>query len=273
MGSIRMNLSESGLLLSINSEEKYTEISKSPEMNEKVEESYPDIFKYYADNNLFEQVDTIIETINGDSGKVEKQVLKKTIVEKSVEQRAQEAADFILNLKQKKFNLISAYQEIAYSEGTVEYMYEQMENLEKEYLKLFTGLTFKKTLHYSFSYLPEKNGDVKSDVIFRFSDRYGVEDTDGKMGENVLLTIKRSNYTKELSQYVRKRMYNNRQDGGIAYRIPEEAMVSVNYGGEVLKNKKLLIDQFGVITRLPKSNIKVVFYPESGALKSVNIGK
>jgi len=268
--NLTLNLTESGLIHNVNADIPVMEEEESFETVGNGVDEFPDIFKYYADDNLFEQIDTVIETYDMDTITIEKQVLKKTLVEKSLEQRAREAAEYIIKLKQNRFNLLSGYQEVPYGEGAVEYMNEHLENLENEYLKLFTGLTFTKELHYSFTYIPELSGEIKSEMIFRFSDRYGILDKSKTLGENVLITIERAGYTREMSSYVNKRI-GNRKSAGIVYRIPEYAKVSINYGGNILTCKRIPISQFGVVTSLPIGKSKVIFYPETGAIKSVSI--
>ena len=68
------------------------------------------------------------------------QILKRTMVEKSPEQKAREAADFISKIKEDRFNLLTGYQEVSYNQETLEYMDTQLKLLEKEYMKLFTGI-------------------------------------------------------------------------------------------------------------------------------------
>ena len=83
--------------------------------------------------------------VNIDTMTMERQYLKRTMVEKSPEQKAKEAADFISKIKDNRFNLISGYQEVNYNKETLEYMDTQLKILEKEYMKLFTGISIHKT--------------------------------------------------------------------------------------------------------------------------------
>jgi len=70
--------------------------------------------KYSADISVFEKVDTIIRKINVDTMTVERQYYKRTMIEKTPEQKAQEAADFITKIKDNRFTLISGTSEVNY---------------------------------------------------------------------------------------------------------------------------------------------------------------
>ncbi|MCX6246982.1 MAG: DUF4831 family protein [Bacteroidetes bacterium] len=89
---------------------------------------FPEVFKYSADVNFFEKVDTIIRKVNIDTMTLERQYLKRTVVEKSPEQKAKEASDYIVKIKDNRFNLISGFQEVNYNKETLEYMDAQLKH-------------------------------------------------------------------------------------------------------------------------------------------------
>ena len=119
---------------------------------------------------------------------MERQYLKRTIVEKSPDQKAKEAADFIAKIKDNRFNLISGYQEVNYNKETLEYMDSQLKVLEKEYLKLFTGISIHKTLTFSYKYIPLSNQINTEIPIFKFSKSKGTMELDEPGGK--VVTIK-----------------------------------------------------------------------------------
>ena len=61
-----------------------------------------------------------------------KPIIKRTLVTKTSQQRAEEAADYILKFRMKRYELITASQEIAYSKEAIEYMNEQLVKMENE---------------------------------------------------------------------------------------------------------------------------------------------
>jgi len=57
------------------------------------------------------------------------------------------------------------------------------------------------------------------------------------------------------------------------YRIPETAKFTIKEGDNLKAEASFLIGQFGVVTSLPSKKVKVQFYPNSGAIRRVEIQK
>jgi hypothetical protein len=152
-------------------------------------DAFGELFRYYTDVSVFEKIDTIRKKINMDTMTLERQYLKKTMVEKSLEQKAKEAADFIAKIKDNRFNLITGFQEVNYNKETLEYMDAQLKNMEAEYLKLFTGIRIHKTMTFNYKYIPMPNQINTEIPIFKFSKSKGVIDFDSPGGGKVI-TIK-----------------------------------------------------------------------------------
>ena len=143
-----LSFTQSGLILGTIPEQADTAAREENVVNKEEpglateKDVFPEVFKYSADVNFFEKVDTIIRKVNIDTMTLERQYLKRTVVEKSPEQKAKEASDYIVKIKDNRFNLISGFQEVNYNRETLEYMDTQLKQMEKEYLKLFTGSAF-----------------------------------------------------------------------------------------------------------------------------------
>ena len=268
---IMLQLSESGLIQNINdeSELKTKEVESITKDEEEID--YSKTFKYFADDNLMEQIDTIIELVNLDTITIEKTILKKRIVEKSMDLKAKEAADFIMRIKENRFNIITGYQEVPYDKGTVEYMYTELEVLENEYMKLFTGMTITRTHKYRYTYLPESNVFSASTPLFKFSKKFGVVKSNHAYGEIVYIHIDRSQNTKTLGKFLEKNNDPNKKAHGFYYRIPEYAKFTIKQGITLKAEASFLVSQFGIVTFLPAKKTKLKFYPNNGAIKSVGV--
>ena len=231
---------------------------------------FPEIFKYYADISVFEKVDTIIRKVSIDTLTLERQILKRTMVEKSPEQKAREAADFISKIKENRFNLLTGYQEVSYNQETLEYMDAQLKLLEKEYMKLFTGISIHKTYTHDFKYIPLSN-QINTEVpIFKFISGKGVVDLNQMKGRVVTIKVQRVGNTNEVASYL-NRAQEETKSQGFYYRIPELARVTVNQGAGKIEQTQCLINQLGVVTYLPVSQWKVKFHEETGGIKGVVI--
>jgi hypothetical protein len=231
---------------------------------------FGELFKYSADVSVFEKVDTIIRKINIDTLTVERQYYKRTMVEKSPEQKAKEAADFISKIKENRFNLISGAQEVNYNKETLEYMDTQLKTMEKEYLKLFTGISLSKRLTFSYKYIPLPNQINTEIPIFKFLKSKGVIDLDEPGGKIVTIRIQRVGNTNTVANYLNKAVKEIKTQG-FSYRIPELANVTVKVDESTQKEKQCLVSQLGVVANLPASKWKVQFHQETGGIMGVEI--
>ncbi len=271
-----LSLNESGLILgtlpgAVNTPEQVVHMQKATDgvtLSEK--DVFPEIFKYYADISVFEKVDTIIRKVSIDTLTLERQYLKRTMVEKSPEQKAKEAADFISKIKENRFNLLTGYQEVSYNQETLEYMDTQLKLLEKEYMKLFTGISIQKSYTVDFKYIPLAN-QINTDIpIFKFLSQKGVMDLDEMGGRAVTINIQRVGNTNQVANYL-NRAEEEAKTQGFSYRIPELARVSVKQPDGTTKETQCLINQLGVVSYLPASKWKVNFHEKTGGIKEVAI--
>ena len=273
--NVLLQLSESGIISNVNdygearANMKYDSVAhiSSEELVEPTAQSF-------INSNLAESFDTLIEKVILDTITIEKKVLKKIFVEKTIEQKAKEAADFIMQAKEGKFNILTGFSEVNYSKESVEYMSNQLDKIEREYLNLFTGITVTHQLKYYFTYIPDSTENSIKLPLFRFSPKEGIVDTSSYYGDNVYLKIGRYNSTKQLAGFNEWKLNARQKTHGYYYRIPEYANVSMIYNDKIKAESNLLVDQFGVICELPVSKkLKASFYPNSGSLKTITIGK
>ncbi|MCX6267145.1 MAG: DUF4831 family protein [Bacteroidetes bacterium] len=229
-------------------------------------DAFGELFKYSADVSVFEKVDTIIRKINIDTLTVERQYYKRTMVEKSPEQKAKEAADYISKIKENRFNLISGTQEVNYNKETLEYMDDQLNRMEKEYLKLFTGISVHKSVTFSYKYIPVPNQINAEIPIFKFLKSKGVIDLDDQGGKVVTIKIQRVGNTNTVANYLKKAEKDSKVQG-FSYRIPELARVSVKLDENTQQETQCLVSQLGVVTNLPSGKWKVLYHMETGGIQ------
>jgi hypothetical protein len=219
---------------------------------------------------LIEKVDTIIRRISVDTATFEEKVLKKSIFEKMPEQQAREIADLIYKIQDSKFNLITGDQEVNYSRESFEFMLEQLNKQEKEYLALFKGTNKKTQQVYTWYITPPSSREGTLETICRFSKAGGVSDKSTSVGESVSLVISPMNRNKTIEDFIKQRNQAVKKVHGFYYRIPEKSEVTLRVGGNAVAEGQMLISQMGVVTFLPTANIKDIrFHPESGAIKQV----
>jgi len=271
-----LSLNESGLILGTipgaqDSMERIIRVMRDKDavtLSEK--DVFPEIFKYYADISVFEKVDTIIRKVSIDTLTLERQYLKRTMVEKSPEQKAREAADFISKIKENRFNLLTGYQEVSYNRETLEHMDTQLNLLEKEYMKLFTGISIQKRYTYEYKYIPLPNQINMEIPVFKFLSNKGLMPLDEIGGRVVTINIQRIGNTNQVVNYLRRAEDKSREHG-FYYRIPELAKVTVRQPDGTIEETQCLINQLGVVSWLSPLQWKVNFHEETGGIKEVAI--
>ncbi len=267
-----ISFSESGLITSVNT--KHTNYEHYENMQNKLGYGFfgsEATFNQFIGTNLQEKIDTIVERVRMDTVTIERQTLRRSWVEKSSEVRAKEVADYILKIREKKFDIISGFAEITYSKEALQYMHDKLDEQENALLELFTGLTSQSKINYRMSVLPQKDLVGQKQVVFYFSESEGLS-MERKTGtEPIEVEITRHNSTRQLGVFLpatsADRASNN--GDGFYYRIPEYGHVKVKQRGNTIAQARMLINQFGVITKLPAEDLEMQFYPNTGSLRSV----
>lgn len=268
-----LTLNEAGLIQSFNVKleegRPLTPMVESKHYNELVNEA---TFNHYVEGILVQQIDTIIETVPVDTLLVQRQTLRRSWVEKSPGQRASEVAEHILDIREKKLDLISGFQEINYSKEAIEYMYSEMDRIENDYLDLFTGISSTRRINYRFVQRPEKEDIARRHRLFRFSAAGGLQPSDSGIGFPVTITYDRSKTTDGLqSQIARHTDPRRRSSPGFHYRIPEYADLVLYVGEDKRAEARVLVNQFGIVTHLPPGDVKIEYHPVTGSIKSVGL--
>ncbi len=266
--SVLLTLSESGFIIGMN---ELTEIEKIEtqileQTNNK--EFSKQLFKYFAEDNFYKKIDTIIRKINIDTITIEKEIYKYSMAKKSLEQKAKEAANFISRIRENRFLLISGYQEVNYG-VSIEYMDKQLQKLENEYLKLFTGVTMYKSFSKSFEFLPQKEKIEEAIPLFKFSGQNGVAEENDRSAQNVNVFIESNGVTEGISKFAEANKNDVNNLSGYYYRIPEYANIQLIFNNKVFFKTNKRINQFGVISRTPSFNSKIEFYQNTGNIKKI----
>ena len=262
---IKMN--ESGIINGLSVEESSTENMDELKLVESIQKG-SSAFKYYADANLVDKVDTIIRRVDIDTATIEKAIIKRSSIEKDISQRAQDAATYYMEIRQNRMELISGFQEISYSLGALSLMNNELKQLEDNYLNLFAGKTLLTDEHFVFYFTPSSEQSNIIAPIFKFSKEYGLTYLTSSGGEKVSIAIKSNGLAEKLSDVDMSSSIN-----GIAYRFPETAEVWVKYSAHEYDKQLMQIPQLGRLQVLnPKQNV-FELYPTSGGVKMMELKK
>ena len=125
----------------------------------------PDFFKNYADVILQQTHETYTDTKIIDGVVTQVPVTQTKVTSKTLMQQAQEAANLIEKIRNDRYAILSFAQEVTMSKEALEYLVNQLNELEKKYLELFIGIKVSEESHETMLVYP----DPESSLISLFS--------------------------------------------------------------------------------------------------------
>ena len=194
--------------------------------------------------------------------------------EKTLQQKALETANDITKIRKRKFkSLALGYDKVLPDGEAYNTMVDQLDKLEKEYVGLFIGKSYKAKHTYVFDVVPDaKNG--KSLIVFRFSSSRGVVPTSDLSGKPVMLELDRnSSLEKSNGQVAVQQTAPDVSSSGLFYRVPGNAEVRLLDGTNTLLESHLTIAQFGKVAPIPEGllngNYAIRLHPVTGAIQRI----
>jgi len=196
--------------------------------------------------------DTNYRFVETDTGFVQVPYLYERNVKLTREDQAEEAANFIIKIRKRRFKLMSGQYDV-FPEGiALQYAVENLTVLEQEYIALFVGKYVDEYYKVSYRYVPTENPTSSPYVLFRFSPEFGAVPSNDLTGKPVFLELTKNNTT----QVIDNLSYRTAEEGTeevkpLFYRIPEIATLKLMHESDVLAEKELLVYQYGQIVRMP----------------------
>ncbi|HOG25097.1 MAG TPA: DUF4831 family protein [Bacteroidales bacterium] len=170
-------------------------------------------------------------------------VQQTQLVEKTLEQRAEEAARKVFDLRNMRYAIITGDTDALYSGEAMGAAVEEMRRMEEEYLKLFLGETTTGKTHLSTDVLP----DVENTryVAFRFSETEGLLPAGNVGGRPIVLEVDAA------AQEVIPRLLADegriRTGTRLYYRQPVITMVRLTDGQKELLQARIPLYQKGPV--------------------------
>ncbi len=202
---------------------------------------------------------------------LEREILMKT----STAAMAEEAANAIYRLRQKRLSLLGGEDAIVLNdEGSYKRVLNELDKLEAEYVSLFAGIRQKVKVTRYFTVIPDPNG-VKSNVLLRFSEKDGFLDVMDLNGKPVYIdvTFEKKKSINELSSTSKQRASSPLT--GLRYIVPGTVNVKIVDRNILLLEKDIPCSQNGQVLTLPASvllseTVKIELDPSNGSLKSIS---
>ena len=173
----------------------------------------------------------------------------KQISAKTTEEKAAEAAKFIIKIRKRRFKLTAGQYEV-FPEGTsLETAVRELNELEQKYLSLFIGKERSETISRSFTVVPKNNEELQRFSLFRFSSQTGFHPAGGRIGEAVILQLTDLNANKTLTQ-INHQYASEHNQNILLIRLPDRANVKIFLGSHEILESEISVFQFGAL--IPK---------------------
>ncbi len=263
--SLVFNLASDGIILGANDVDIQTQL-ESTTITKTLVNSYENKdFKYFAESNLYQKIDTIVRKITIDTTTIKRNILQSSWVDRSPEQKARAAAEYIHKIRESRFNLLTGYQEVSYG-NSITYMDEKLREMEDDYLSLFLGKEIKTLIQQDVAYLPLKE-NTGEQPIAKYSESLGLVGLNSK-AEPIIIEISPLGNTVAIAAE-NKNSGQSKITNNLYYRIPENVIIKIIFKGNVLANESLLISQLGSVSIAPMNKTRLIFDPNTGMVISV----
>lgn len=202
-----------------------------------------------AVSNLEAKTTNLYKSVTNDSGEVEKVAVPQTqIVQKTQEQKAEETAQLLYKIKQKKVDILTGETDANYSGAALGDAVKEMRKLEAEYTTLFLGKSRTERVKASTEILPDAKNAKQIYVAFRISDTQGILPAENLSGRPVYLELSAANGKIASSSLDEEAALSK---GKAAYRTPVVVVAKLIDGQKVLAQKRIPVYQFGKILYFP----------------------
>ena len=190
-----------------------------------------------------EAVETIFKEMPTDTGMVTIPVEHKILVEKTLEDKASDAADVILQVRKERLNIASGNTDASYSGESLRAALQELERIEAEYMALFRGYSVVRKQVCTFEVIPSRGVKHHRYLVFRLTDDGPV--MEGVSGTPYYLELQPEGTLPEEDQTDKKK-----SKGSVRYRIPQVCKVTLSCDGHPLLQTRLPFYQLGVESSL-----------------------
>lgn len=240
-----VGLSRDGLLLSINTDAKETEL---PELPKGEKGKAPENARAYMTQEM--------------------------LTAGSTAKMAELCAQEIYDIRDSKNALIRGEADNTPKDGAqLKLMLEQLDKQASALESLFIGTRQTDTEVFSLFYDPQKETD--RDILFRFSQKLGVVDADNLAGEPVAATVKVMENIPAMVPSEEAEKKKAKMERGVYYNVPARTKVSIKYGDKEYADIETPMAQFGTVEMLSnilfdkKTTTQVTFFQTTGGTKDV----
>ena len=197
-------------------------------------------------SNLKSEATTLYRNEKKESAYSRVAVQQNMVVEKTLEQKAAEAARMIVDIRQQRLQIVTGDTDATYSGEAMDAAVRELTRLEQEYLSLFIGYSDFQTQKMSFEVIPSAERESQMYVAFRFSDTAGLLPADNLSGKPVVMEI-----VPQAVAQAETAPQGNTKMQTVKYMVPATCTVKVKYGADLLIQSRMPVYQLGVLSSMP----------------------
>jgi len=201
-----------------------------------------------VNNNFEERTETMYKTIVTDTAFVEVPVQRTVVEQKSSATKAREAADFLLELRTRRFEMLTGEYDVYPDGEAMAATIQKLDQMESSYLSLFTGKSITRVLKRTWFIVPEAGSAPSSYHLDNFSDRQGFVPPELMEGMPLELVITPMGKTLRVAGYFSPATISSNT---LLYRIPDVVELKVMLGEEALSTHRISIYQSGQLVTAP----------------------
>ena len=194
-----------------------------------------------------EAVETIYKEMPSDTGIMRVPVEHRILVEKTLEDKASDAADMILQVRKERLNIASGNTDASYSGESLRSALQELDRIEEEYMTLFRGYSVVHSEEYSFDVVPSSKDKQNRYLVFRLTEDGPV--SEGLKGVPYYLELQPEGTVPEEEPSDKRK-----SRGSVRYRIPRVCNVSFTRDGLRLLQARLPFYQLGTDATLYSTN-------------------
>ena len=202
------------------------------------------------DSNFKERTETMYKTIVTDTSFVRVPVDRTITEQKSPAMKAEEAAEFLLELRTRRFELLTGENQ-GYPQGeAMSATLAKLDELESSYLSLFTGRTLCRSEKRAWFIVPEAGTGSSSYGLGIFSEQLGFVPEELLEGAPLEMEIQPLGKTRDIGTYYAG---NTGETGNnrFYYRLPDVVDLKVKFGNVELSRQRISVYQSGALIHSP----------------------
>lgn len=178
-------------------------------------------------------------------------VQQNMVVEKTLEQKAAEAAQKIVTLRQQRLQIVTGDTDATYSGEAMGAAVSELTRLEKEYMSLFVGYSETQVQTMSFEVIPSAAKESQMYIAFRVSETSGLVPADNLSGKPVVMEI----VPQEVAAPVMDAVAAVKRVQYVNYLVPAICTVKLKEGSDLLVQSRIPIYQLGRLSSMPVNTI------------------